>query len=449
MPLWIVLWAFPVTAGYTKKAWEMFLSSCITFITLSIMISLAVILMSNSIPETDRNGLIQCLRAGNDNNAKTWILIGSGAFLNTIAFAAMSWTLLGTAGTLANTFIGGGGDLGVGTGMAGLTARGASTTWSAAKNTAKVGLLGVGALGGLAAAAGRRTRGSGGSNGGSSGGNGRGSAPAARTRFNGGASTSAENSETFSRLTPEDQNSVSNSVNDTIGSIRNAFTNSSSTGSGNSIRNNMGLQTILMGANSPEERKALERMMKNMDKNSTGYGANRKLGQPDKEDIEALREIRACKMMESNIIEQQKQDRDIAERKQTRQEEAINKLHENPQGMQAVRDTQTNMAFIQEQMASASSVSELQDKLKNHDWAYSGTNREDYARRMTNAAEYMMEAKILDNPERMTRKVKDALENSLKHGNIYDRDAIVNSVVQQMGNNIASLSDILNNLTKK
>ena len=452
MPLWIVLWVFPATVGYTKKAWEMFLSSCITFIIISIMISLAVILMSNSIPETDRNGLLQCLRAGNDNNAKTWVLIGSGAFLNTIAFTAMSWTLLGTAGTLANTFVGGGGDLGIGSGMAGLTARGASVTWSAAKNTAKVGMLGVGALGGLAMAAGRRA-------GGGSGG--RGKPSASLGQYSGGNSnsqtSSQNNNNAFDSLTPEDKNIVSNSVNDTISSIHNTFTNGSTFGGNNSIRSNMGLQSILMNANSPEKRAALERIMKSMDENATGYGSNRKPGQPDKKDIDALKEIHAREMLANNTAQQQisdaqdkqKQSNETQDWKQSAQEEAVQKLHENPQGMQAVQDTQANMAFIQEQMASSSSVSELQDKLKNHDWAYSGGNREDYAQKMRNAAEYMMNANKWGDSEKMIREVKNALSTSLKHGDIADLDTIVDSVIQKMGGNTSSLNDILTNLTKK
>ena len=465
MPLWIILWVFPATVGYTKKAWEMFLSSCLLLVILSIMISFAVILMSKSIPEADRNGLLKCLRAGNDKLAVTWVLLGSGAILNTIAFAAMSWTLIGTASTLANSFVGGGGDLGIGAGMAALSARTVGAAWTATKNTAKAGLWGATALGGLAAAAGRRAGGTGGSG---SGGGGAGGASIGAslgqfggdTGRSGGSGLGGETGEggsSFDRLNPSAQSHVQENVNNTVGAMRNAFMSGSSTGRGNGIKDNMALQAMLMGATSPAQRAAMQRVMESMEKGATGRGANRRAGQPDKKSLEHLREVYAQEMLardpsagqRTGAAEAQGGQTEETNRKVQRQEEAIQKLRENPEGMRAVYDTAANMSFIQEQIQSSSNVSELEEKLKNHNWQYSGNDTNLHNFHMKTAAIEMMEAKQNNDPQKMESAIREVLQGGLGQARINDTDAIVERVMQKSLGDPALISTMLNNLTKK
>lgn len=146
MPLWIVLWVFPATAGYTKKAWEMFISSCLLLVIISVMVALAVMLMNNIVPTKDMDGFWQALMTGKDNQALVYVKFGSGFIMNAIAFSAMSFMLLGAAEPLANTFASAGGDIGVGNGMAGLAARGAGVAWAGTKLAAKAGTALGGAI---------------------------------------------------------------------------------------------------------------------------------------------------------------------------------------------------------------------------------------------------------------------------------------------------------------
>ena len=200
--------------------------------------------------------------------------------------------------------------------------------------------------------------------------------------------------------------------------------------------------------------------MANMEKNATGRGANRRLGQPAKKDIEALQEIRARDMIardpatdkayqNKQDIEQQQRQSDETNRSVARQDEAIQKLHENPEGMRAVQDTAANMAFIQEQMQSSADVSELEAKLKNHNWQYSGDNEMSHASNMRYAAKEMMEAKQDNDPEKMERAVRELLRSGLGHARINDSEAIVRKVMQKTLSDPSLISDALNNLTKK
>ncbi len=147
MPLWITLWAFPSTAGYTKKAWEMFLSSCLFFIIISVMVSMGLMLMNEAIPNGPtriRENFFKCLMADRTNAAMTWLNFGSGAFLNMLSFAMMAGTLMSAAAPLANTFVSGGGDLNIGNGMASSATRALSVTKNVAKTTVGAARAGAG-----------------------------------------------------------------------------------------------------------------------------------------------------------------------------------------------------------------------------------------------------------------------------------------------------------------
>ena len=149
MPLWIVLWVFPATQGYTKKAWEMFLSSCLTFTVLSVMIAISLMLISNIVPDPlySAGGSISrseffrklCTTDTLDDAIK-YAGFGSGLCMNALAFTAMSFSLISAASGIANSFVGGGANIqtNVGAGMAASAATVGRVSWSAAKATGKV-----------------------------------------------------------------------------------------------------------------------------------------------------------------------------------------------------------------------------------------------------------------------------------------------------------------------
>ncbi len=106
MPLWIVLWVFPVTAGYTKKAWDMFVSTLFFFLSLSIIVALILLLMNEAIqPDNIRKDIFQAMLNGQTQQAANMMSF-SRTFFITLAFGLLSFKLLGTAEALANAFIG-------------------------------------------------------------------------------------------------------------------------------------------------------------------------------------------------------------------------------------------------------------------------------------------------------------------------------------------------------
>ncbi|MBR6412796.1 MAG: hypothetical protein IKS41_06540 [Alphaproteobacteria bacterium] len=158
-PLWIILWVFPSTQQYTKKAWEMFLSGCLIFIVLSVMIALALLLVDRVVPEklfnSDTGGyktrewFFNQLIAGNDEEAKKYAGWGSGLILNCIAFTFLGWSMIGKAEVIANSFVGGAGNiqLNVGNQTAATVAKGGNVVMAGAKATANVTLWAGGKVG--------------------------------------------------------------------------------------------------------------------------------------------------------------------------------------------------------------------------------------------------------------------------------------------------------------
>lgn len=123
MPLWIILWVFPATVGYTKKAWDLFLSSCLIFICLSVVITLVMSIMQYAIP--NREEIIGLLTCGFDVEAADKIPIGGRELLVTAALTFLGWKMLGTATTLASSFVGAIPDLGIGQSINETTVKGA------------------------------------------------------------------------------------------------------------------------------------------------------------------------------------------------------------------------------------------------------------------------------------------------------------------------------------
>ena len=160
-PLWIILWVFPATVQYTKKAWEMFLGCCLVMISLSVIVALVIQIMNNSIqPDGVSEQLFIELGCGKTDKALEKVETGGMALFILLAFGFMSWSILGTASALAGTFISVGGDLGLEKGVAqnavqagGLAWKGTKTTgrlgWAGAKTTARLGWRGAVASSGM------------------------------------------------------------------------------------------------------------------------------------------------------------------------------------------------------------------------------------------------------------------------------------------------------------
>lgn len=104
MPLWIILWVFPATAGYTKKAWDTFIGTLFYFISLSIVIALVLILMNESIQPAAQRTEIFKLMLGDNTAAAAKLLSFGKTFFLTLAFGLMGYTLLNTAEALSNMF---------------------------------------------------------------------------------------------------------------------------------------------------------------------------------------------------------------------------------------------------------------------------------------------------------------------------------------------------------
>ena len=149
-PLWIILWVFPATVQYTKKAWEMFLGCCLVMISLSVIVALVIQIMNNSIqPDGVSEQLFIELGCGKTDNALKKVETGGMALFILLAFGFMSWSILGTASALAGTFISVGGDLGLEKGVARNAVQAGGLAWKGTKATTRLGWRGTVATAGL------------------------------------------------------------------------------------------------------------------------------------------------------------------------------------------------------------------------------------------------------------------------------------------------------------
>ncbi|MBQ7413174.1 MAG: type IV secretion system protein, partial [Alphaproteobacteria bacterium] len=287
MPLWIILWVFPATQQYTKKAWEMFLSSCLLFVALGVMIALVLMLINQVVPDDIRSELFGYLIEDKNDEAVELAGFGSGLCMNAIAYTAMSFSLLAAAATIANSFVGGGGNINtnVGGGMASTIAKTGAVAYAGAKMTKNVGVAAydgtkwaVGKIGsrlgrfGGGNNGGQGTGGSGGGSGGSGGGNGGGAqasptiirgergargergytgergergyqgqegrAPtpqAAATDVRGGASGSSAGNNTAGNNTTVNNTAVNETGNNTAGRTQSVNSEVTSTGAGRNV----------------------------------------------------------------------------------------------------------------------------------------------------------------------------------------------------------------------
>ena len=152
MPLWIILWVFPATAGYTKKAWDMFLSTCAIFLCMSVILVLVIQLINAAFGVGRDNVLpdvVRYLVADQAKQAAEVFNVSLKNLLVTIIMCFTGYKMLGTATTLASSFIGSIPNLGVGDQMAKSTvqvAHGAKTAAVATGAATRTGLNKVGAV---------------------------------------------------------------------------------------------------------------------------------------------------------------------------------------------------------------------------------------------------------------------------------------------------------------
>lgn len=109
-PLWIVLWAFPATVGYAKKAWEVFFGACLTFFMVNVLAGLVLtILDMYAFPDTFWTDLID----GDMDGVSNQFSLGGLEFLTLIAMGILCLKILGTGKNLSSAFGGISLDLGV------------------------------------------------------------------------------------------------------------------------------------------------------------------------------------------------------------------------------------------------------------------------------------------------------------------------------------------------
>ncbi len=104
MPIWVALWVFPATVEYTKNAWNMFIGSCILFLTLAIIMLLIFHILPHMMPKNLFNNLITSFLLGLDIEALSLIPATGRSTITMAALGFLCWKLLGTADALANSF---------------------------------------------------------------------------------------------------------------------------------------------------------------------------------------------------------------------------------------------------------------------------------------------------------------------------------------------------------
>lgn len=100
MPLWIVLWIFPATAGYTKKAWDQLIGACFLFLSVNIVAAF-ILIMLDSAQFPDR--FIDLLVQGEYMGAVAELTV-SMVIACVLPFICMP--LLGSAETLSGEIVG-------------------------------------------------------------------------------------------------------------------------------------------------------------------------------------------------------------------------------------------------------------------------------------------------------------------------------------------------------
>lgn len=136
-PLWVVLWAFPATVGYTKKAWEMFFGAIMTFFMINVIGTLVLnVLDVYAFPDT----MWDALFSANAEKVLEQFSLGGLEFLSLIAMSAICLKMLGTGKNLAQAFGGLVLDLGINETAGKATKKAMGSTINAGKTLGRAGL---------------------------------------------------------------------------------------------------------------------------------------------------------------------------------------------------------------------------------------------------------------------------------------------------------------------
>ncbi|MDR2902851.1 MAG: hypothetical protein LBU87_07115 [Lactobacillales bacterium] len=106
MPLWIILWVFPITAKFTKNAWDMFVVSCFTFIALGIVMALIMRLLESSPTIGDAMFLQQLMNNEISNVVNRYFSNFFPDVIYTVILAFLCYKMIDIAPKLASAFSG-------------------------------------------------------------------------------------------------------------------------------------------------------------------------------------------------------------------------------------------------------------------------------------------------------------------------------------------------------
>ncbi len=93
MPFWVILWVFPATIQYTKNAWNMFMATCVSFISFGVVIALIMQLLQYMIPDLD--GILSSLIPGYEFFASSKASVFTSNTLLTLGLGIFCKQMLG------------------------------------------------------------------------------------------------------------------------------------------------------------------------------------------------------------------------------------------------------------------------------------------------------------------------------------------------------------------
>ena len=117
MPLWVALWVLPFTKGYASKAFQMFLYALVTFIALSVIMTMILIIMDSSFDSLeDASGFWRALKDDKTLDAMEKIDFGKKFIFMYVALMLLCFSLLGKVEAFVSHFVSGQ-NLGIGEGL--------------------------------------------------------------------------------------------------------------------------------------------------------------------------------------------------------------------------------------------------------------------------------------------------------------------------------------------
>lgn len=137
-PLWVCFWAFKSLRSYTKTAMNIFVSSCLFFVFMGIIVSFVIHLMNTSLAGDQMLRVTEHLSRNEFNDAALALNFTGQRFFIIICCGIISWSVIGTASSLATSFGGGAANLTVGDSTATFVSKYTASTIS---KTAKLSLF--------------------------------------------------------------------------------------------------------------------------------------------------------------------------------------------------------------------------------------------------------------------------------------------------------------------